>query len=120
MSICRDRRRSLRQGIALGLFGIGLLASLTLPGPQVVERAVVERLELGRCVVGKLKLAFDLLGSDFVEIFVDDVADVFQIDRERDDFHGAPAPTFVQAATCELGDIELNRLVKMVDDIVHA
>jgi hypothetical protein len=35
----------------------------------------VECFEFGRSIVGKLKLAFDLLGGHFAQVLVDDIAD---------------------------------------------
>ena len=60
------------------------------------------------------------LRRELAQILVDDVADMLEIDGERHDLHGAAALALVERVARELGDVELDRLVEPVDDIVQA
>ena len=44
---------------------------------------------------------------------------MFEVDGERDDFHRPLPLALVETATGEFRDIELDRLVKAVDAVVH-
>src|SRR5262245_62715298 len=63
---------------------------------KVLHNTLVERRKLLRALLGKLKLAFDLLGRQLGEVLIDDVADVLEVNAERDDLHGAAALPFVK------------------------
>ena len=76
--------------------------------------------ELLRALAGELELALDLLGGKLGEILIDDIADVLQVDGEGDDLHGPVALALVEAAARQLGDVELDGLVELVDHVVHA
>ena len=65
-----------------------------------------------------LRLIF--LAASSLKILVDDVADVLEVDGEGDDLHGAVALALVEAAARQLGHVELDGLVELVDDVVHA
>ena len=80
----------------------------------------MEGRQLLRAFARELELALDLLGGKLGEVLVDDVADVLQVDGKGDDLHGPVALALVEAAARELGHEELDRLVELVDRVVHA
>src|SRR5205823_13487715 len=82
--------------------------------------ALVEGGELLRTLAGELELALDLLAGKLGEVLVDDVADVLQVDAEGDNLHGPVALALVEAAARQLGDVELDRLIELVDHVVYA
>src|SRR5689334_835315 len=73
--------------------------------PEVFHDTLVERCKLRRTLVGKLELAPDFLGGELGKILIDDVADMFEVDAERDDFHGAASVALIEAAAGEPGDV---------------
>ena len=87
---------------------------------QVFNYALVERFEFSRSLFREFVLVFDLLGGEFHQVLVDDIADVFEVDCKGDDFRGAPAVPIIKAATGYLRYVELYRLVQSIDDVVHA
>ena len=87
-------------------------------GLQALADALVEGGQLGGAFGGELIIAFDFLRRQLAQVLVDDVADVLEIDGERHDLHGAMALALVEAVAGELGDVELDRFVERVDDVV--
>src|SRR5260370_5016683 len=87
---------------------------------EVVDNALVEGRELRRSFLRELILVLDLLDGELHEVLVDDVADVLEVDRKRDDLHGASSVSIVKTFAGHLGHIELYRLVQAVHDVVHA
>ncbi len=67
----------------------------------------------------KLEPALDLLGREFAQILVDDVADMLEVDGEGDDLHRPLSLALVETAAGQFCDIELDRLVEAVDAVVH-
>ena len=61
----------------------------------------------------------DLLGRKLHQVLVDDVADMLEIGGERDDVDGAPAVLVVELAARETREVELDRLVQLVDVVVR-
>ena len=53
-------------------------------------------------------------------MLIDNVADMFEVDGERDDLHGAPPILIVEALAGHSGYIELDRLIQAINDVVHA
>ena len=45
---------------------------------------------------------------------------MFEVDGERNDFHGAAAVALVEALARDLGDVKFYRLVEPVDGVIHA
>ena len=61
----------------------------------------------------------DLLFLEIVDDALDDVADLLHVDRERHDIRPAAAFLLFQRLVADLRKVELDRGVKVVDDIVH-
>ena len=76
-------------------------------------------LQLPKSFFGELQLLSDLLGGELHQVLVDDVADMLEIGGEGDDVDGPLAVLVVQLAARQPGQIELDRLMQGVDDIVR-
>ena len=61
----------------------------------------------------------DLLVLDVGDDPLDDVADLLHVDREGDDVGPAPALLLLQRLARDLRQVELDRRVQLVDDVVH-
>ena len=59
------------------------------------------------------------LVASSLRVLVDDVADMLEVDGEGDDLHRPLSLALVETAAGEFGDVELDRLVKAVDAVVH-
>lgn len=86
---------------------------------EVAHDLLMEGLQLRRALFRESEVPFDLLLSKLHQILVDNVADVLQVDRERDDLHGTLTVPFVQTLAGEPCHIELDRLIELVDRVVH-
>ena len=73
----------------------------------------------GLSVVAGAIFLMPAITSLVASIFVDDVADMFEVDGEGDDLHRAPSFALVEAAPHQLGHVEFDGLVETVDEIVH-
>ena len=71
--------------------------------PQGVRGALVERRQFLGAFRRKLEPALDLLGGEFAQVLVDDVADMLEIDGEGNDFHRPLSLALVEAAARQLG-----------------
>jgi hypothetical protein len=87
--------------------------------PQGFHRALVESRKFFGAFWRELKPALDLLGRQFAQILVYNVADVLKVNGKRDYLHPPLSLTFVEAAAGKFCDVELNRLVEAVDSVVH-
>lgn len=88
--------------------------------PKTVENALVKGGQLIGTLRRELKAALDLLARKFTEVLVDDVAYVFQVDREGDDLHRPRALALIKAAAGELGHVKLDRFIQPINRVVHA
>ena len=79
----------------------------------------MEGLQLRRALRGEHDPALDLLGRELHQILVDDVPDMFQVDRKGDDLHGPVSVLLIQALSGELGDIQFHGLIEPVHRVVH-
>src|SRR5262249_46935804 len=79
---------------------------------QVFNDALVKCLKFSRSIFRKLILVLDLLIGKLNQIFVNDVSDMFQVNRKRDYFSSAPSVTLIKALTGYLGPVQLDRLVQ--------
>ena len=87
---------------------------------RLVEHPAVQRLDLAPALVREAQLTADLLLRQLEQALVDDVADVLEIGRERQDLRGVAALVGGQRLAADVGDEQLDRLVQLVDAIVHA
>src|ERR1700739_1822092 len=86
--------------------------------PQGIHRALVEGRKLFSAFLRELKPALDLLGRQFAQILVNDIADMLKVDGEGDYLHCPLSLTLVEAAAGEFSDIELDRLVQAIDTVL--
>ena len=86
--------------------------------PQVLEHAGVESPQLGHAL-GREGIAVpDLLGGELHQVLVDDVADMLEVRREGQDLDIAPAVLLAEFVARDLDEVELDRLVELVDGVV--
>src|SRR6266478_7452588 len=64
---------------------------------EIVQYALMKGLQLPRPFTGELIPVLDFPASKFHQVLVDDVADMFEVDGERDDFHGATTVLLIKA-----------------------
>ena len=82
---------------------------------QRIHRALVENRKFFGAFWRKLKPALDLLGRQFAQILVYNVADVLKVNGKGDYLHFPLRLTFVEAAAGNFCNVELDRLVEAVD-----
>src|SRR5271163_5000629 len=83
-------------------------------GLKTLADALVESGQLRRAFWRELIASLDFLDGELAQILVDDVADMFEVDSEGHDLHGAAALALVETVARELGDVELDRVVQAV------
>jgi hypothetical protein len=86
--------------------------------PQVGDEPGVQVADLRHARVGEAPVLADLLVDDVGEHALDDVAHLLEVDRERDDVGPAPAFLLVERLARDLGEVEFDGGVEVVDDVV--
>ena len=87
---------------------------------QIVRQPLVHARDLGEALVGEAQIVLDLLGRQLHQVLVDDVADMLEIGGEGQHVDGAPRIGIVELLAADPDDVELDRLVQLVDRVVHA
>src|ERR1019366_3958705 len=64
---------------------------------EIFDHTSMERLYLSRTVFRKLEAVLYLLRCKLHQILVDDIPDMFEIDRKRDDLHSTTSLAIVEA-----------------------
>ena len=68
---------------------------------------------------GEAASLVDLLVLEVGDDALDDIADLLHVDRKRDDVGPAATLFLLQRLAADLGQVELDRRVKVIDDVVH-
>ena len=83
-----------------------------------VEDLAVEGVDVARALFGEAQPVPDLLGGELDQVLVDDVADMLEVGGEGDDLHRPAAFRLAHVLLADLGQVQLDRLVQPVDDVV--
>jgi hypothetical protein len=91
----------------------------TQPKLQVSQQSRMQIFDFGHPRNRKMQVVPDLLVRHVDQDALDDVARVLHVDRELDDVGPAFAFPFVQRLAADLGQVQFDRRIKIVDHVVH-
>ena len=86
---------------------------------QVGDQTAVQVADFQHARLGELAALVDLLLLEIGDHALDNVSDLLHVDGERDDVRPAPALLVVERLAADLREVELDRRVQFVHDIVH-